>query len=163
MYGEEFQYIYTDRYQKERIDLQNLIRTYGNLEKAFNDRNESIWNYDKVKKSLDNDIANKQVEIEKQKEEIEKQQKEIKSQRDKIKSQQDEIKKQKEEIDNKNRKIIFMQEQNEILKANTSREITNIMKEYQTILAQYENVTESKIWTLSKPLRKLIDGDAVNN
>lgn len=167
VYGDEYQYIYTDNYQKKRVDLQNLIKTYGNLEDAFNARNESIWTYEKVKKDLDaqilnnNKIINEQhLEIEKQKKEIERQNKELIRQKKEIDKQLGLLEKYLEENKIKTKELEMLQNRYDILQANTGKELSDIMREYQILCGKLDDITNSKIWKSSKPIRKIIDATA---
>ncbi len=165
VYGKDFKYDYINNYQKNAIDFEKLVNEYGNLEKAFNDRNESIWTYEKVKKDLDdeilknhNTIQDKQNEIENQRNEINQHKKEIKDKQKKIEKQQAELNRQQEEIKKLKNEIEVLKDQYNTFKNNSDIELKKILREYQNVCAKYDDVVGSKIWTMSKPIRTMLDG-----
>ena len=130
VYGRDFKYDYISKYLKESIDFSKLVKEYGNLEKAFNDRNECIWTFEKVKKDLDDEIL----------------------------KNHDTIQEKQKEIKNLKNDMVILQSQYNMFKNNSDIELKKIMREYQTVCAQYDDVVSSKIWTMSKPLRTMLDG-----
>lgn len=158
VYGDKYQYIYTDNYQKKTIDLQGLIKTYGNLEDAFNARNESIWTYEKVKKDLDDEILKNHNTIQDKQNEINQHKKEIKDKQKKIEKQQAELNRQQEEIKKLKNELEVLKDQYNTFKNNSDIELKKILREYQNVCAQYDDVVSSKIWTMSKPIRTMLDG-----
>ena len=151
VYGRDFKYDYISKYLKDSIDFSKLVKEYGNLEKAFNDRNECIWTYEKVKKDLDDEILKNHYTIQEK-------QKEIEIFKSEIDRQYLEIKRNQEEIKNLKNDMVILQSQYNMFKNNSDIELKKIMREYQTVCAKYDDVVSSKIWTMSKPLRTMLDG-----